>query len=414
MIDTPRRNGKAMSAGKALAIIAFALCQSAAYGQMNHLHASEAACDETILRCASKVTPAFSPDGTLWLAWMAGGQISVARSNDAGHSFSTPVQVTREKLNLDWGPDARPKIVIDRNGGIALAFSIFRDKAFNGQVLYTRSADGGKSFSELRPITASNESQRFEALGLDADGSLFAAWLDKRNRVPAQQRGQTYDGAGLFFASSNDGGATYSESRLAQDNTCECCRLGLAFAGPGRPVVVFRNIFEGGVRDHAIVTFSDPATPGEVHRVSRDDWQIAACPHHGPSLSISAAGTYHVAWYTNGKVRKGLFYARSRDGGATFSEPLPIGRPDRNPTRPYVIAGPREAAMVWKEFDGEKTTVNLMTSRDDGATWSPAKTISSTMDTSDHPLLVSDGRRSYLSWMTKADGYRIQPIEDEP
>lgn len=414
MIDTPRRNDKTMSVGKALAIIAFALCQSAAYGQMNHQHASEAACDETILRCASKVTPAFSPDGTLWLAWMAGGQISVARSNDAGHSFSTPVQITKERLNLDWGPDARPKIVIDRNGGIALAFSIFRDKAFNGQVLYTRSADGGKSFSELRPITASNESQRFEALGLDADGSLFAAWLDKRNRVPAQQRGQQYDGAGLFFASSNDGGATYSESRLAQDNTCECCRLGLAFAGSGRPVVVFRNIFEGGVRDHAIVTFSDPATPGEVHRVSRDDWQIAACPHHGPSLSISAAGTYHVAWYTNGKVRKGLFYARSRDGGATFSEPLPIGRPDRNPTRPYVIAGPREAAMVWKEFDGEKTTVNLMTSRDDGATWSPAKTISSTMDTSDHPLLVSDGRRSYLSWMTKADGYRIQPIEDEP
>jgi hypothetical protein len=414
MIDAPRRNGMAISGARALAIVAFVLSQSAAYAQMNHQHASEAACDEAILRCASKVTPAFGPDGTLWLAWMAGGRISVARSSDAGHSFSAPVEVTREKLNLDWGPDARPKIVVERNGGIALAFSIFRDKAFNGQVLYTRSADGGKTFSALRPITASNESQRFEALGLDADGSVFAAWLDKRNRVPAQQRGQKYDGAGLFFASSNDGGVTYSESRMAQDNTCECCRLGLAFAGPGRPVIVFRNIFEGGVRDHAIVTFSDPATPGEVHRVSRDDWQIAACPHHGPSLSISAAGTYHVAWYTNGKVRKGLFYARSRDGGATFSEPLPIGRPDRNPTRPYVISGPQETAMVWKEFDGEKTTVNLMTSRDDGATWSPAKTISSTTDASDHPLLVSDGRRSYLSWMTKADGYRIQPIEDEP
>lgn len=272
----------------------------------------------------------------------------------------------------------------------------------------------GASFAALRPITSSNESQRFEALALDADGSVFAAWLDKRNRLPALERGQKYDGAGLFFASSTDGGATYSESRLAQDNTCECCRLGLAFAGPGRPVVVFRNIFEGGVRDHAIVTFSNPATPGEVHRVSRDDWQIAACPHHGPSLSISASGTYHVAWYTNGKVRKGLFYARSRDGGTTFSEPVAIGRPDRNPTRPYVIAGAREAAMVWKEFDGERTTVNLMTSHDDGATWSTPKAIASTTDTSDHPLLVSDGRRSYLSWMTKADGYRIQPIGDEP
>jgi hypothetical protein len=414
MIGIRSRNGKAMPRVAVLAAIGFAVWQPAAYGQMNHQHASEAACEETILRCASKVTPAFGTDGTLWLAWMAGGQISVASSKDGGRSISTPVQVTKERLNLDWGPDARPKIAVDRNGGIALAFAIFRDKAFNGQVLHTRSADGGNSFTELRPITSSNESQRFEALGLDGDGTVFAAWLDKRNRVPSHQRGQKYEGAGLFFASSTDGGASYSQSLMAQDNTCECCRIGLAFAGPGRPVVVFRNIFEGGVRDHAIVTFSDLATAGEVHRVSRDDWQIAACPHHGPSLSISAAGTYHVAWYTNGKVRKGLFYARSRDGGKTFSEPMPIGRPDRNPTRPYVIAGPREAAMVWKEFDGEKTTVHLMTSHDDGATWSTPKAVSSTTDASDHPLLVSDGRRSYLSWMTKADGYRIQPIEEAP
>ena len=258
------------------------------------------------MRCASKVTPAFASDGTLWLAWMAGGQISVASSKDGGRSLSTPVQVTKDKLNLDWGPDARPKIVVEKNGGIALAFSIFRDKAFNGQVLATRSTDGGRSFAEPRPITANNESQRFEALGLDADGSVFAAWIDKRNRAPAQQEGKKYEGAALFFASSKDGGAAYAEARLASDNTCECCRLGLAFAGPGRPVVVFRNIFEGGVRDHAVMTFADPATPGEVRRVSNDDWQISACPHHGPSLSISAAGTYHVTWYTNGKARKGL------------------------------------------------------------------------------------------------------------
>ncbi len=397
-----------------VAAVALALWQPVAFGQMSHQHASEAACEETVLRCASKVTPAFAPDGTLWLAWMAGGQISVASSKDAGHSFSTPVQVTREHLNLDWGPDARPKIAIDRKGDIALAFSTFRDKAFNGQVLYTRSSDGGQSFAELRPITSNNESQRFEALAFDADGSVFAAWLDKRNRVPAQQRGEKYDGAGLFFASSRDAGATYSEARMATDNTCECCRLGLAFAGPGRPVIVFRNIFEGSVRDHAIMTFSDLSTPGEVRRVSRDDWQIAACPHHGPSLSISPAGTYHVTWYTAGKVRKGLFYARSQDEGRTFSDPITIGQPDRNPTRPYVLAGPDGTTIAWKEFDGEKTTVKLMTSHDDGLTWSKAIPVATTTDTSDHPLLVTNGQKTFLSWMTKADGYRIQPIEDEP
>jgi hypothetical protein len=395
--------------------LALTLWQGSAFAQMNHNHAaSEAACETTELRCASKVTPAFAQDGTLWLAWMAGGQISVASSKDGGRTFSTPVQITHGQLNLDWGPDARPKIAVDRSGNIAIAFSIFRDKAFNGEVLYTRSADGGKTFSPPQPITDNTESQRFEALAIDADGTVFAAWLDKRNRVPAQQNGRKYDGAGLFFATSKDGGATYSQAQMAFDNTCECCRLGLAFDHDGHPVVVFRNIFEGGVRDHAIVTFADPKTPGELHRVSNDDWQIAACPHHGPSLSVAPSGTYHVTWYTNGKVRKGLFYTQSRDGGKTFTDPMPIGQADKAPTRPYVIAGPQGAAIAWKEFDGEKTSVKLMMSGDDGKTWSQPRTLSSTTDSSDHPLLVSDGRLYYLSWMTKADGYRLQSIEGEP
>ncbi|WP_338314047.1 sialidase family protein [Bradyrhizobium sp. TM239] len=397
-----------------LAIAALACLQSAALGQMRAPHVSEAACEEPTLRCATKATPAFGPDGTLWLVWMAGGQVSVARSQDAGHTFSTPTQVTTKRLNLDWGPDARPKIVVDRNGGIALAFSTFRDEAFNGQVLTTRSADGGRSFAELKPITANNESQRFEALALDQDGTVFAAWLDKRNRIFAKEAGQKYEGAGLFFTSSSDGGTTYAEAKLAREGTCECCRLGLAFAAPGRPVAIFRNIFDGGVRDHAVMTFTDLSTPGEIRRISNDDWQINACPHHGPSLTVAPNGTYHVAWYTNGKARKGLFYAHSRDEGRTFSSPMALGRPDRNPTRPFVLAGAAGTVMVWKEFDGEKTSVQMTVSRDDGETWSAPKAISSTTDTSDHPLLVSNGKQTYLSWMTKADGYRLTAIEDQP
>jgi hypothetical protein len=398
---------------KLIAAAAFILWQGCATAQMHHQHGSEAACDEPALRCASKVTPAFASDGTLWLAWMAGGRISVASSRDAGKSYSTAVAATPDALNLDWGPDARPKIAIDRRGGIALAFSIFKDKAFNGQVLYTRSDDGGKSFAAARPITASNESQRFEAIGFDSNGEAFAAWLDKRNRAPLQQAGKKYEGAAVFFASSKDGGATYSDARMAIDNTCECCRLGLAFDPSNHPVVVFRNIFEGGVRDHAVITFADAATAGEPRRVSVDDWQIAACPHHGPSLAISQNSSYHVAWFTNGKVRKGLFYAHSRDGGKSFSPPLAIGDPKRSPSRPIVLAGPHGLTIAWKEFNGEKTTVRLMTSADDGESWTKPKTIAETSDSSDHPLLVTDGRRTYLSWMTKADGYRFIPIEDE-
>jgi len=78
-----------------------------------------------------------------------------------------------------------------------------------------------------------------------------------------------------------------------------------------------------------------------------------------------------------------------------------------------VLAGSDGVTMVWKEFDGEKTVVNLMSSHDDGRSWSKPRTIASTTDASDHPLLISDGRKTYLSWMTKADGFRFQPIEGD-
>lgn len=395
-----------------VAAAAFVLWQGGAFAQM-HQHGSDAACDEPDLKCATKVTPAFASDGALWLAWMAGGKILVASSRDAGKSFSPAVAVTPDKLNLDWGPDARPKIAVDAKGGIALAFSIFRDKNFNGQVLTARSNDGGKSFSAARPITANNESQRFEAIGFDNKGELFAVWLDKRNRVPAREANRKYDGAALFFAASRDGGESYSDARIALDNTCECCRIGLAFDPSNHPVAVFRNIFEGGVRDHAVIAFADSATAGELRRVAVDDWQIAACPHHGPSLAISPNGTYHVTWFTAGKARKGLFYAHSRDGGRSFSAPQPIGDARRAPSRPFVLSGPHGLVMAWKEFDGEKTRVQVMMSADDGENWSKPRTVAETSDASDHPLLVSNGQQSYLSWMTKADGYRFILIGDQ-
>ena len=85
------------------------------------------------------------------------------------------VAVNPAPLTIDWGPDARPVIAVDRQGRIAVVFDIFKDKEFNGQVLYTHSQDGGRSFAEPKPITADAESQRFQAVAFDPDGALFAA-----------------------------------------------------------------------------------------------------------------------------------------------------------------------------------------------------------------------------------------------
>lgn len=368
-------------------------------------------CIQLSLACADTVTPAFAPDGHLWLAARAGDRIFVTRSNDMGRSFAPPVQIALGGAKLDWGPDARPALVVGRDDQAYLAYAIFRNEKFDGEVFYTRSNDHGQTFAMPKPITVVQESQRFVALTVDQDGAIFAAWLDKRDRVQAVANGRNFVGAGLAFAWSHDGGESYSGTRIALDDTCECCRLGVGFAAPGRPVVLFRNVFDGKVRDHAVVTFDGPNTPGEIRRVSADDWVTDACPHHGPSLAIGADGTYHAAWFTQGNARKGLFYAYSRNQGRSFSAPMRLGGPDSIGSRPYVLAKDGIVYLAWKEFDGTSTKIILRKSHDAGSTWSLPSVIAQTGDNSDHPILVWDGHSAYLSWQTKTEGYRLIKLD---
>jgi hypothetical protein len=180
--------------------------------------------------------------------------------------------------------------------------------------------------------------------------------------------------------------------------------------GSSRPVVLFRNIFDGE-RDHAVMRFNADMSPGPVSRVSEDHWKIDACPHHGPSLAIGPDGTYHAVWFSGGGVRQGSFYARSTDKGRTFSEPMRIG--ERQAARPYLATLNGMVWMAWKAFDGEKTSVFVSSSRDAGVTWSPPRAMVSATDYSDHPLLISDGRKVYLSWLARNEGYRVVPVEGE-
>ena len=384
-----------------------ALVLSASTAVAQHQHGKPGSAPE-----AFTAAPAFGPDGTLWLVRPMGDRIGVLRSSDLGKTFSAPVMVTPEPMNLDWGPDARARIAVDPKGGLIVTFGTFQDKNFNGRAYVARSSDG-TSFTQPRPITSDTTSQRFEVAGVDPAGRVFAAWLDKRNVAKARAAGRAYPGAALAYA-WEDGDAGFGNTSIALDNTCECCRLGLAFAGAGRPAVVFRNIFPGSVRDHGVITFRDATTPGPVRRVSVDDWKIEACPHHGPSMAIAADGSYHVAWFTDGVARKGLFYARADSADAPYAQPRSLSAANRQPSRPYLLANGPALHLVWKEFDGDKVAVRWQVSHDSGRQWSPPRTVAETADASDHPLLVADKQRAYLSWLTKNEGYRLIPLGDQP
>jgi hypothetical protein len=373
-------------------------------------HHAAPACSDPKPACAMTVNPAFDSKGALWVAFAVGKTVYVASSTDGGKSFSAPATVaTIADGVIDSHGDARPKIVPLADGSLLASYTTRPDKQMIGTIFTARSTDGGKSFSA--PQALLNEGgQRFETFVVTPKGRIYAGWLDKTNMLKAKAEGKEFEGSGVAFGWSDDRGQTFQGKKILLDHACECCRMSSALDKDGQPVFVWRQVFDGNVRDHYAAKLSADGATLTGGRVSDDNWAINSCPHHGPGMAIDANGVWHIVWFTKGKNRQGLFYAQSRDGGKSFSTPEKFGDDAKAPGHPVAIATKGRLYRVWKEFDGTTTSVASQTSRDGGKSWSAPRVIAETADASDHPELVASKNAAYLSWVTHKEGYRLIPL----
>ena len=386
------------------------------------MHPQMEACKGTNLECANAATPFLTRDGQLFLIWTAGGAVSISRSTDLGKTFGAPVEIANHQKKLDVGSDARPQITVDTKGNIFIAYAFFKDSNWNAQINSARSVDGGKTFTAAQPLIQGGASERFPVLDTDAKGTIHLAWIDKRVVQTANKQGNKKLGGSIAYASSSDGGVRFQPETIVNQESCECCRIGMALNPQQFPVLAYRGIFPGGVRDQAsqVLSFkqnTSEALPtkanegiGPIQRVAIDHWKTDVCPHHGPAIAITDTGTTHVAWFTQGSARQGVFYANSNNEGKTYSPPRQLGNANRNVARPYLLTSGKEVWLAWKEFDGEKAIIFLQHSNDDGKTWSVAKPISDAVGYTDHPLLIHQGKQVFLSWLTRAKGYQLLSI----
>ena len=356
------------------------------------------------------VTTAFDKQGVLWRARVDYGQIRLSQSTNSAKTFSDEIIVNAEAETISAEGENRPKIAFGKHDEIYISWTRSLDQPYSGEVRFARSVDGGKHFSI--PVTVNDNrdiiSHRFEAMGVDAQGDLHLAWLDKRDQSAAKTKGENYAGSAVYYAVSKDAGQTFSTNRKLADNSCECCRVAMDFDADSTPVIFWRHIYGRNVRDHALLRLDKKSQPV---RVSYDHWEIAACPHHGGAISIDTNNNYHLTWFNNGPERHGLFYAHSTNQGKTFSTAINVGNYDAQAAHPFVLAIKQNVYLVWKEFDGKQSSIRLMRSSDQGNTWQPAKTLSTTDGASDHPLLISDGQTAWLSWNTAKTGLVFLALE---
>jgi hypothetical protein len=359
-----------------------------------------------LTRAPLAATGAFDTHGRLWLATVKDGHVWLGRSDDHGESFSTPTMVNPAPEQIAADGENRPQIIVTATDRVYVSWVQALEQPFSGAVRFAASRDGGQTFSA--PVTVNDNrdpiSHRFQAMAADSHGDIHLVWLDKRDQRAAEVKGWKYAGAAVYHAVSGNNGVSFSANEKIADHSCECCRIALTPDTDGTPVVFWRHVFGDNIRDHALQRLDGKSA---LIRVSHDDWAVDACPHHGPALAIGRDGVYHLAWFTGAPGRAGLYYARSTDQGKHFSAPMRFGDGAAQAAHPQVLSLGQDVWLAWKEFDGREALVRVMNSSDSGRSWSAPRSLATACTASDHPLLITDGARVYVSWFAAREGYRL-------
>lgn len=320
---------------------------------------------------------AIDHDGRRAAAW-----VSAPDGGSNGTLFISIADAPPVALTDPLGPisphgEAPPKLAWDADGNLHTMYivsQIVPGRRFPVSALRLASSlDGGRTWGNPVTITDDGDndfgSHNFHALHTSADGSMYAAWLDGRTGT-----------SGSYMSRSVDGGRTWSPNvRIADSESCPCCRTAIATAPDGTVYIAWRIVMPGNIRDIVVARSSNAgASWSEPVRVHADDWEFDACPHAGPSLQVDSEGRLHAAWWTGKEGIAGVWYARSDDNAQSFTSPLPLGVAEFS--RPahvqLALAGGSRVVAVWDDGTLRIPRVTMRVSHDNGESFGPATPLS--------------------------------------
>jgi hypothetical protein len=363
------------------------------------------------------VSVAFDQQGALWRASVYKGFIRVDKSTDQGKTFSKAVKVNSAIQTIAAKGEARPKIAVGPQGNIYLTWTQGLAKRFTGYIWFSRSIDGGKSF-EAPQIVHQDRAEithRFDALNISSDGKITVAWVDKRDLVAAKKLGKPYTGAAIYYAVSTDDGKSFLTEKKLTDSSCECCRIAMTTKPDGAVVAMWRHVFKGGERDHAIAEIPEGSESVNIKRATFGHWKIDGCPHHGAALARGGEGAdwwgYHLAYFDGKDKNPGLYYSRMDGEAWVASPPKKVGDNAKQARHPAILSMSNKVWLVWLETNANNDKeVMGITSADGGQTWSDTALLLSLQGKTDYPQLLQNKEIAYLAVNT-SKGLKVTSMQ---
>ena len=273
---------------------------------------------------AGALAPQLVADGDGFLAtWIepagvgapANQRVRVARFD--GKFWTFPATVRESALLFANWADV-PGVVRAADGAL-YAWWLERSGAgtYTYEVRLARSTDQGVTFAPLGVLHDDRSPAEHGFVSAVREGAgLRFYYLDGRATPgdrPMQLRTVVVEGTQI------------APSELVDESVCDCCStaaVALTETPGGGSAVAYRDRTAGEIRDVQVAL--RPATGATVTKpVGTDGWEIAGCPVNGPALA-ARGGRLTVAWFAAPGDRPRLAFARSADGGTTWSAPQPI------------------------------------------------------------------------------------------
>jgi hypothetical protein len=250
-----------------------------------------------------------------------GGEIFFARSTDGGASFSTPINLSNSvagdgkgRINRDIWHNGSLDLALGPDGAVYAAWT-----EYEGPLWFSRSGDGGVSFSKPGRVAGGGSANpaRGPALAVADDNTVYLAWTVGEN-----------ESADIHVARSRDGGRSFGEAVPVAVTKGYSDAPKIAVDRAATLHVVYAESAAGpfGRYDVHYARSRDGARTFEAPRALSREAPAAAQGAAFPALALDASGNVHVTWevYPDRNGPRGLAYAFSKNGGASFSSAVPV------------------------------------------------------------------------------------------
>ncbi len=348
-----------------------------------------------------------------------------SRSTDGGATFSTP-----QNLSNDPAGSSAPQIAVDSSGNINVVWQ--DNPPGNYQIFFTRSSDGGATFSA--PMNISNDPRGAGSpyMAVDSGGNINVAWVSSPTVVPYI----------ISFSRSSDGGATFSTPIAVSSRPSYRPQVAVDSAGNinvawtegfnGPVDVVFSRSSDGGATFTAPKVISYLSEVDLGFRMALDSkgnlyavWDTQ--PYGNIYLSHSSDGgaTFSYTAITNNTSGTGpqgqqiaidssdninvvwnIFFSRSSDGGATFSTPQNLSNDLGNSYASQIATDSSgNINVVWQDNTPGNYDIFFTRSSDGGATFSTPENLSNDPGDSGNPQIVVDSSGNInVGWTDNTPG----------